>query len=203
MSQRVLLNNPPSMRAKPYSGNRVIGSTGLAAVAGYLRSAADCEIAIVDSRLERLDYGRTLERIEDFRPDVVGFTACTEQIKDAARMAQRVKDRLPDAVTVIGGVHVTALPRETLVEFPEFDLAVYGEGEVTFAELCLALDSGRDVSGIDGLAWRESGQVRLTNPRARLFDLDALPLPAWDLLPRAPQYFVQTLRGCRSPAGSA
>ena len=102
-------------------------------------------------------------------------------------MAKLVKDRLPDAVTVIGGVHVTALPRETLVEFPEFDLAVYGEGEVTFAELCLALDSGRDVSGIDGLAWRESGQVRLTNPRARLLDLDALPFPAWDLLPRAPQ----------------
>ena len=150
----------------------------------------------MDSRLEGLDYGRTLERIEDFRPDVVGFTAFTEQIKDAARMAKLVKDRLPDAVTVIGGVHVTALPRETLVEFPEFDLAVYGEGEVTFAELCLALDSGRDVSGIDGLAWRESGQVRLTNPRARLLDLDALPFPAWDLLPPARLYYVQTLRGC-------
>ena len=196
MSQRVLLNNPPSTRAKPYCRNRVIGCTGLAAVAGYLRSAADCEIAIVDSPLEGLDYERTLERIEDFRPDVIGFTAYTEQIKDAARMAKLVKDRLPDAVTVIGGVHVTALPRETLVEFPEFDQAVYGEGEVTFAELCPALDAGEDVGGIDGLAWRESGQVRLTNPRARLLDLDALPFPAWDLLPRASHYFVQTLRGC-------
>ena len=150
----------------------------------------------MDSKLEGLDFERTLERIEDFRPDVIGFTAYTEQIKAAARMAKLAKDRLPGVVSVIGGVHVTALPRETLFEFPEFDVAVYGEGEVTFAELCLALDSGRDLSGIDGLAWRGSGQVRLTNPRARLLDLDALPLPAWDLLPRASNYFVQTIRGC-------
>ena len=196
MGQRVLLNNPPATRADPYSGGRVFGCTGLAAVAGYLRSAADCEIAVVDSPLEGLDLERTLERIEDFRPDVIGFTAYTEQIKAAARMAQLAKDRLPGVVTVIGGVHVTALPRETLVEFPAFDVAVHGEGEVTFAELCLALDSGRDMGGIDGLVYRESGQVRVTNPRARLLDLDALPLPAWDLLPRASHYFVQTIRGC-------
>ena len=196
--QRVLLNNPPpSTRAKPsYSGGRVFGCTGLAHVAGYLRSAADCEIAVVDSPLEGLDFERTLERVEDFRPDVVGFTAYTEQIKDAARMAKLVRDRVPGVVTVIGGVHVTALPRETLVEFPEFDVAVHGEGEVTFAELCPALDSGKDLGGIDGLVYRESGQVRSTNPRARLLDLDALPLPAWDLLPRASHYFVQTVRGC-------
>ena len=196
MRQRILLSNPPAGRVEPRNRGLPHGSPGLAAVAGYLRSAADCEIAVVDSRLEGRDFERTLESIEDFRPDVVGFTAYTEQIKDAARMAQLVKDRLPGAVTVIGGVHVTALPRETLVEFPAFDVAVYGEGEVTFAELCLALDSGREISGIDGLAWRESGQVRLTNPRARLLDLDALPLPAWDLLPRARLYYVQTLRGC-------
>ena len=195
--QRVLLNNPPPTRADPYNGYLPFGCPGLAHVAGYLRRAADCEIAIVDSPLEGLDFERTLERIEDFRPDVVGFTAFTEQIKAAARVAQLVRDRLPGVVTVIGGVHVTALPRETLVEFPGFDVAVYGEGEVTFSELCRALDSGKDVSGIDGLAWRESGgEVRLANPRERLLDLDALPPPAWDLLPRTSLYHVQTVRGC-------
>ena len=194
--QRVLLNNPPPTRPDPHNGHPAFGCTGLVHVAGYLRRAADCEIAIVDSPLEGLDFERTLERIEDFRPDVIGFTAYTEQIKDAARTAKLVRDRRPGVVTVIGGVHVTALPRETLVEFPEFDLAVYGEGEVTFAELCPALAAGRDLGGIDGLVYRESGQVRSTNPRARLLDLDALPLPAWDLLPRASHYFVQTVRGC-------
>ena len=195
--QRVLLNNPPATRSDPYNGCRAFGCAGPACVAGYLRRAAACEIAIVDSPLEGLDFDRTLERIEDFRPDVVAFTALTEQIKAAARMAKLAKGRLPGVVTVIGGVHVTALPRETLVEFPEFDVAVYGEGEVTFAELCAALDSGRDIGGIDGLAWRESGgQVRLANPRERVLDFDSLPPPAWDLLPRSHHYYVQTARGC-------
>ena len=110
VGQRILLNNPPSTKANPYSGDRVLGCTGLAHVAGYLRSSADCEIAIVDSPLEGLDFERTLERIEDFRPDVIGFTAYTAQIKAAARMAKFARDRLPGVVTVIGGVHVTALP---------------------------------------------------------------------------------------------
>ena len=195
--QRILLNNPPTNKAnEPMYDTPDFGCTGLAAVAGYLRSAADCEVAVVDSKLERLDFEQTLERIEDFRPDVIGFTALTFEIKSAARTAALVRDRLPGVVTVIGGVHVTALPRETLVEFPEFDLGVYGEGEITFAELCRALDAGEDVGGIDGLVRRESGQVRATNPRQRILDLDALPLPAWDLLPRAPHYVIQTVRGC-------
>ena len=195
--QRILLNNPPANKTSdPTYDTPDFGCTGLAHLAGYLRSAADCEVAVVDSKLERLDFEQTLERIEDFRPDVIGFTALTFEIKSAARTAALVRDRLPGVVTVIGGVHVTALPRETLVEFPEFDLGVYGEGEITFAELCRALDAGEDVGGIDGLVRRESGQVRATNPRQRILDLDALPLPAWDLLPRAPHYVIQTVRGC-------
>ena len=194
--QRVLLNDPPTITNDPQHDAPNFGSPGLAAVAGYLRSVADCEVVIVDSKLERLDFEQTLERIEDFRPDVIGFTALTFEIKSAARAAALARSRLPGVVTVIGGVHVTALPRETLVEFPEFDLGVYGEGEITFAELCRALDAGGEVGGIDGLVHRKSGQVRATNPRQRILDLDALPLPAWDLLPRAPQYFIQTVRGC-------
>jgi radical SAM superfamily enzyme YgiQ (UPF0313 family) len=40
---------------------------------------------------------------------------------------------------VIGGVHVTALPYQTLEEFLSFDFGVFGEGEKTLNELCLAL----------------------------------------------------------------
>ena len=197
-SQRVLLNNPPTTKSnEPDYDTPEFGCPALVHLAGYLRRAADCEIALVDSKLERLDFKRTLERIEEFRPDVVGFTAYTCEIESAARMAKLVRGRLPGVVTVIGGVHVTALPRETLVEFPEFDVAVCGEGEVTFAELCRALDAGTEITGIDGLACRESGRIRLTNPRERILDLDALPLPAWDLLPRASLYVLQTIRGCQ------
>ena len=196
-SQRVLLNNPPATKSnEPDYDTPKFGCPALVHLAGYLRRATDCEIALVDSKLERLDFKRTLERIEEFRPDVVGFTAFTCEIKAAARMAKLVRGLLPGVVTVIGGVHVTALPRETLVEFPEFDVAVCGEGEVTFAELCRALDAGTEITGIDGLACRESGRIRLTNPRERILDLDALPLPAWDLLPRASRYVLQTIRGC-------
>ena len=201
---RVLLINPPVKWVfEPWYDTPDFVRTGLAYVAGYLRQHADCEIAIIDSKFERLDFEQTLERVKRFDPDVVGLTAFTNEIKPAALMAGMIKEWKPEACTVIGGVHVTALPKETLDEFPEFDLAVFGEGEVTFAELIRALsaaplstpDSSR-LTPIDGLAFRENETVRVNAPRTRVIDLDEIPFPAWDLLPSARTYFLQVSRGC-------
>ena len=65
---------------------------------------------------------------------------------------------------------------------PNIDYAVIGEGEVTAGELDRAIRTGGSVDGIDGLAWRDNGSVRI-NPRQRYIeDLDAMPFPAWDLI---------------------
>jgi anaerobic magnesium-protoporphyrin IX monomethyl ester cyclase len=91
-----------------------------------------------------------------------------------------------------------------------------GEGEGTLAELlaCLAdargdVERARAVAGaIAGLVFRHHGMVRRTMGRKLLQDLDALPIPAWDLADidryrafwrRRHGYFslnVVTTRGC-------
>ena len=49
------------------------------------------------------------------------------------------KKELGGTLTVVGGPHVTALPAETLEEFPAIDIGVVGEGEETLAELLSAV----------------------------------------------------------------
>jgi anaerobic magnesium-protoporphyrin IX monomethyl ester cyclase len=194
---RVLLNNPPVLEVQePLYDRPEFGRAGLAYVAGYLREHMDVEICLVDSKFERLDFEQTLERIRQFEPQVVGFTAFTNEIVQAATMADRVKTVLPDVVTVIGGVHATALPKATLEEFDCFDFSVHGEGEATFLEFCRAIESAHSVADIDGVAHRSGGKVRVNRPRQRSLDLDSIPFPAWDLLPAASTYFIQTARGC-------
>jgi anaerobic magnesium-protoporphyrin IX monomethyl ester cyclase len=197
MSYRVLLNNPPVFQVvEAWYDTPLFGRQGLAYLAAYLREHTAFEVRIVDSKFERLDFQQTLDRIVEFDPHVVGFTAFTNEIKPAAHMACMTKASLPNAATVIGGVHMTALPEETMSEFSTFDFGVHGEGEITFLELCRALSEGGRATGIDGLSHREDGAVVVEKFRERILDLDSIPAPAWDLLPPAHTYYIQTARGC-------
>ena len=89
------------------------------------------------------------------------------------------------------------------------DYVLLGEGEQTLLELVDHLDSGAtDPMDIPGLVYRMGGELRQTPRRPVMKDLDALPLPAWDLVDLAPYqqmwlehhgYFslnIGTTRGC-------
>ena len=194
---RVTLVNPPVIAVnEDWYDLPNWGRVALAYLAACLRQNPGYEIQIIDAKLERLDFQQVLERIREFSPNVVGFTAFTNEIKPAAYQAALVKEALPDVATIVGGVHASALPEETLHEFPWFDFVAVGEGEITFQEFCDALRSGMDVAGIQGLAYRTPDGVVVGEPRERILDQDSIPFPAWDLLPKTEEYWVQSMRGC-------
>jgi anaerobic magnesium-protoporphyrin IX monomethyl ester cyclase len=193
---RVLLINPPPYQRVDEYDTPNFTRLGLACLAAELRADALADVQIVDGKFERLSYEAIRERARRFAPDVVGLTAFTNEIKPAAQVAGMVKALSPEIVTVIGGVHASALPERTLDEFPAFDYVVVGEGELTFAELITALDRGTAPAAIPGLCFRDRGGAVRTRERERTVDLDSLPLPAWDLLPPSPRYLFMTQRGC-------
>ena len=89
------------------------------------------------------------------------------------------------------------------------DFVIIGEAEQSLVGLLDHIAKKRtDCHHIRGLAFKESGEVKLTAPRPVMRDLDSLPLPAWDILDITPYkkmwrehhgYFsinVATTRGC-------
>ena len=192
----VLINPPPLAIVEPWYDRPNWGRIALAYLASYLRQYSGFEISIIDAKFERLDFQQTLERVVALQPHVVGLTAFTNEIKPAAYQAALIKEGLPSVVTVIGGVHVTALPQQTLKEFPSFDVGAVGEGEITFYELCDAVRAEADLADIPGLVFRSKNTIVQTEMRPRILDQDSIPHPAWDLFPAADEYWVQTLRGC-------
>jgi radical SAM superfamily enzyme YgiQ (UPF0313 family) len=195
----VLVNPPPFQVLEPDYDTQAFGRMGLAYLAGYLRQHPGFDVRIVDAKLERIGFDETVRRVIAAKPDVVGLGAFTCEIKPAAYVAQLVKAASPHTTTVIGGVHVTAIPEHTLHEFPQFDHGVHGEGEVTFHELCDALRRGAaadDLAGVPGLVLRTRGGIAATAPRDRIADQDTIPFPAWELMPRAAEYILMTQRGC-------
>ena len=167
-----------------------IGVLTLAAVArerGY-------DVAIVDAKGSRETLEDVTARILAMRPEVVGFSATTISITNAARLAARLKETDPSIVTIVGGAHVSAIPERTLSAFPDLDFGIVGEGETSLFELLDRLRDGRPWADVPGAAGRDpDGRVR-ANPRAPyIADLDALPMPAWDLVTDFPHRFQPSL----------
>lgn len=196
----VALVSPPPARRTERWDRPDFPHVGLAYLAAALRGEG-IPVSVVDGKLERVAPDEVVARLAALRPRLVGLTSMTHEIVHVAGFAAAVKAVLPGTTVVVGGVHATALPTETLRDFPAFDAAVFGEGERTLPELARALEGGSDLGAVRGLAWRRGHEVVPNPPRPWLTgaELDALPRPAWDLFPPARTYPLLTARGCPFP----
>lgn len=131
----------------------------------------------------------SVKMVASKKPDVVGVTSTTVSIRHAAEFAKAVKEIDSRIITVIGGSHLSALPEKTMKLYPQFDIGVIGEGEITIVEMLDALEKGKKLHSISGLIVRDDNSLKITPKRDFIKDLDSLPMPAWDLLPDIRKYY--------------
>lgn len=193
---KTVLVLPPAEVVSEKKDTPTYQHVGLGYLAAVLKKQG-IDVSVVDAKLDRLDFGQTIKRIMDLNPGMVGITAMTHEIKLAAALAEEIRKLSPDTFIALGGVHVTALPEETLKKNEAFDIGVMGEGEMLLPELVRLVEKGgRDFSGLTGVAFRKDGQVVISGASGRIEELDELPFPAWELFPRAGDYIIVTSRGC-------
>lgn len=189
---KIVFVDPPITLKERYGkfsgGGSTIPSYGLLLLAAVARQNGH-GVGIVEAASLGLNFRQTLKEIFFFKPDYVGLTATTVSIFHAAKLAKMIKEKDQKIITIIGGPHVTAAPKETMSRFSSFDVAVLGEGEETIVELLKALDKGRELRKITGLLIRKGKKLVNTGLRAPVKNLDKLPTPAWDLLPGFPEKY--------------
>ena len=131
----------------------------------------------------------------------VGITMLTGQmILNGLRVAQLIKKFNSAIPIVIGGIHPSMLPEQSL-QNKLVDIVVIGEGEETIKELAACLINGQDLSKVKGLAYKTAGGTITINPSREFLDMEQLDyvLP-YELLGKsfyAPASLpVHTSRGC-------
>src|SRR5262249_11504020 len=88
---------------------------------------------------------------------------------------------LPHAHIVLGGPQASVVDVATLEAFHHIDAVVRGEAEETFPALLQAFCEEQLPAAVPGVTFRQGGSIQ-RNPNASvILDLDALPLPAFDL----------------------
>jgi radical SAM superfamily enzyme YgiQ (UPF0313 family) len=120
--------------------------------------------------------------IRRFNPDVVGITTMTSKYPMALRIAEMAKSINRDVTVVVGGHHSSIFGPQ-LVQDPNIDFAVIGEGEMTFLELINRVcDPRPDFTRVNGLTYKEGEQTVTNSPRELLSNLDVLPIADRDLM---------------------
>ena len=149
--RRIYLVNPPYERIAPgyafikHLTNRS-PSLGLLHLAAHVREHG-FEPTILESDILDLDFDAVADRIIADAPPYVGITLFTVGVWGSARIARRVKAALPDTKVIVGGPHISSMGIETIRRFPEFDVAVQGEGEKILVALLGAYEAARDGGG--------------------------------------------------------
>jgi anaerobic magnesium-protoporphyrin IX monomethyl ester cyclase len=131
--------------------------------------------------------------IESFEPDIVGIGVLFSlRFKSALSIIDLVKKVRPDLPIVIGGAHATLFPGQILHDHHKIDYCVLSEGEKSFPELLKKhFDDHTAFSEIDGIAYRNNGQIQV-NPKTQYIEnLDEIEFPAYHLV-NIEDYFFDT-----------
>jgi len=157
--------------------------TGLMILAAYVeKELPEVEVEIYDSQARKSNWPEIEKYIETFAPSVVAASGFTCNAYACARVAEIAKKVNNEIITILGGIHFSAIPEESLTDFPEIDYIVRGEGEITLVELIKGLIKGEDISKLKGISFRHKNRISHTPSRPLIDNLDILPYPAYHLV---------------------
>jgi anaerobic magnesium-protoporphyrin IX monomethyl ester cyclase len=157
----LLINSPIRLDAKPSCI-----PTGLAIIAAVLRQHG-YEVEIYDCNALRPSNTDIIRKIESGTWDIVGVSGLITTYRWQKWILRKLKAVLPKALLISGG-GLSTTNNELMFATTPVDICVIGEGETAMLNIC----RGKVLP---------NGRVTVQEPNIK--DLDALPFPAWDLLP--------------------
>lgn len=190
----IVLIYPPvsiSGRYKEVATGHEVPPQPLIYLGAYLRQN-NFKCSLIDANALGLSIDETVNRILALAPRYVGITSPTMLISTAGKLAKKIKENNPDIKTIVGGPHITAVPNETMGLYPDIDIGVLGEGEITIIELLNALENAASLDSVNGVIYRQDGTLITTSVRPFIKDIDTLPFPAWDILPDLLKHYQQS-----------
>jgi radical SAM superfamily enzyme YgiQ (UPF0313 family) len=177
-----MTTSPPEKA--PWIHGRKLPPLGIAYVAAALEKAG-FQVQIIDNYLLEKPLDQVKLEIKRLHPEIVGIACGSVTYKKTVETAKAVKEALPSCKVIVGGPHPSYMP-DSILQHPEIDYAVLGEGERASVELVNQISNSeeqpKNLAKIPGIAFRDKKQTMKTPP-SFISDLDQVPFPARHLLP--------------------
>lgn len=160
----------------------IFPSLALAGLAAWVRQHG-FPVGLIDLHVENIMPADAADRVRHFEPDIVALTSKTLGWPAVIEIAQMVRQAAPRAKIVVGGPHMSIYAKESMT-WDCFDIAVVGDGEETFLEICERVESGSSLEDCLGTVVRKAdGEIVQNPPRPLPKDINRYPMTAWDLIP--------------------
>jgi radical SAM superfamily enzyme YgiQ (UPF0313 family) len=163
------------------------------------------EVRLIDWNVEDMSFDAMVRAVVDFEPDLLVSCPTFPSIDSDAFFSKKIKGGCSRTITVGFGMFFTLLEEASLRDTEGYDVALYGEPEVTFDEFLSTYATSGKIVPMPGLIWREGKQIKKGEPRPFIQDLDTIPIASRDLfknerykLPHNghPFTLVNVARGC-------
>ena len=166
---KITLIQPKALKNNP---GYVFEPLGLGYLASYLKMKGYTNISV---KLSAFDLENDI--IEDAAgADLVGITATSSMMTHGRRLAAMIKEKNKSAVIVFGGVHPTSCPKTT-IEDENIDIVCRGESEETLHEIAAAVEHNKPYASIEGISYKNNGEIIHNKARSPVNNLDSLPYP--------------------------
>ena len=167
----------------------------------YIKVSDNTDVALLGSEAGVGDLGpantasNVLAKIEEFKPDYLGVTAMTGEMRFLITVLEEVKSVFPELYVVLGGPHATFCA-ETAVKHHCVDAICRGEGEEAFAEFLEKHPHG-EFGSVKNFGFVHDGEI-VINPLRPLAEMNDLPIPDYDFIPRTvmEKFVVFASRNC-------
>jgi radical SAM superfamily enzyme YgiQ (UPF0313 family) len=128
------------------------------------------------------EISRMLEsKVKDFQPDLIAVSLVEDNYRFAHLFLGIVKKMNASIPVIVGGPTPSAAP-STIIDNPNIDYLIQGDGEEALLEFCSLMERGKSVEGVRILWYKKNGKVR-NNPLCPFTDMDTIPvqnLDYWD-----------------------
>lgn len=149
----------------------------LAALSAFLKSkgcSVKYEELIIHDQIRNFHLKRINKTIEEFKPDVIGFSAYEMSFPWIKEIAEDIKNKYKEILIIVGGYYATLSPEEVLGH-QAIDAVCIGEGEYPMLELLDSLNQGRVRKDIQNIWFKDNGNTVRNPLRNLIANLDELP----------------------------
>ena len=155
---------------------------GLGYLAAYLREYNKVNAEIVDESINPLTSNILKNKVSNWYggPKIIGISCLTGTMSRALELTHLIKKIDPEIRVVMGGIHASALPEDTLKKSAA-DIVVRGEAEHILSDLYTTIKEKGDLREVQGISFKLDNEIIHNAERPFIKNIAEIPPFPYDL----------------------
>ncbi len=148
------------------------------------------------------------DSVKEFKPELIVIETSAYSLYNDIEVVETAKICFPQSFVVFVGIHVSALPEETLKLSEAIDAIIVGEYDSSVCQLALSLSQDKKLETVNGLVFRFNEEIIKNERSGYIENLDEIPFVSkiyksnlnynnyFSSISKYPMLMLVTSRGC-------